>query len=106
MERRRSIGKTFMSAGLVLACGLVACSSEKEGPESFPRDFDSVTEATSAVPTEIRTDFDALLACEGDLSVARGEGVPELTVDRVADIVDAIRADSLAVEKCIEKRQS
>lgn len=106
MKRRLPIDRVSLSVGLVLASGLAACSSEKEEASSFPRDFASVADASSAVPTEIRTDFDALLACEGDLSVARGEGVPELTVDRVADIVDAIRADSSAVEKCIEKKQS
>lgn len=94
----------LLTAALGLA--LAACGSkpiEPPEPKGFPRDFASTKKADEAVPAAMRQDYEALLSCRGDMAAKRGERVPELDNDRIADVVDELRRNPRAAEQCIEK---
>lgn len=91
--------RTRIIAGAIACLALPSCSSEDDG---FPRDWESVAAADAAVPPQLRQDYNLLLSCLGDKAVASGQGVPEMNVDRVADIVDTLQSNPGAAAACIE----
>lgn len=95
----RKLTGTRLIAGALACLGLAACAQEDDG---FSRDWESVSAADSAVPPELRQDYDLLLSCLGDKAIAEGQSVPEMSVDRVADIVDTLQNNPSAAATCQE----
>lgn len=95
-----------LGASLITALSLAACSSgEPETPEKkgFRRDYPTTISADRAVPGNLRQDYDALLACRGDLAARSGQKVPELDNNRIADIMDELERNPNAASECLEE---
>lgn len=83
--------------------GVMDTKGEKAG---FRRDYASVPDALKAVPPSMTADFNMLRTCLGDEAAAAGRRVPELTVARIADVADQLKADPQAAQKCVARREA
>lgn len=66
----------------------------------FPRDFKDVLSADASVPPEIKIDYQLLINCQDSLALRQGKEMLPMSIDRVADAVDALTENPNAAAQC------
>lgn len=78
-------------------------STESSNPprqSGYPRDFKDVLSADASVPISMKADYQLLINCQDNLAIRDGKEPLPMSIDRVADTVDALTKNPNAAAEC------
>jgi hypothetical protein len=99
--------RKYMMAAVPLLALLASCGGKEEAkqpPKPAGPDYSkmtSVTEVDKAVPANLTIPYQQLFGCTFDLAAKQGKPVPQIDPRFAGNILETVRKDPSAGEKCL-----